>query len=164
MTRTVVIVCVGPGLGAPLVRRFAAEGRRVGLFARSRGYIESLAEDLPAAGEGLVVDGSARRRAGSRGLCRRVASGPVDVLFHHASTASWTGLTDTNLAEFERVWLVNGRGTFVCSQETVGDMLETGGGTVVFMGATSAVGGWGGAIGSNVSVCLLTRAWIRSHG
>lgn len=55
MTRTVVLASVGPGPGASLARRFTAEGRRVGLLARSRKSIELLVEDLPAAGEGLAV-------------------------------------------------------------------------------------------------------------
>jgi NAD(P)-dependent dehydrogenase (short-subunit alcohol dehydrogenase family) len=69
------------------------------------------------------------------------------VLVNHASAASWTGLLDTSVESFEESWAVNGRGAFVCSQEAVDDMLATGGGTVVFTGATSAVRSRGGAIG-----------------
>jgi len=149
VTHTAVIAGVGPGLGASLARRFAAEGCRVGLFARSREYIESLADDLPDAGEGLAVPTDLtdveQIREGFAAV--REAFGPVDVLVNHASAASWTGLTDTTVEEFERAWAVGGRGAFVCSQEAVGDMLETGGGTVIFTGATSAVRSLGGAIG-----------------
>jgi NAD(P)-dependent dehydrogenase (short-subunit alcohol dehydrogenase family) len=147
MARTAVIAGVGPGLGESLARTFAAEGCRVALFARSAEFIENLAADLP--GEGLAVptdladvgeirDGFAEVRG---------AFGPVDVLVNHASAASWEGLMDTTVEEFEGAWAVNGRGAFVCSQEAVGDMLETGGGTVIFTGATSAVRSLGGAIG-----------------
>lgn len=83
-----------------------------------------------------------------------MASGPVDVLVNHASVASWTGLTGMSVAKFERAWAVNGRGAFVCSWEAVGGMLETGSGTSSSR-ALSAVWSRGGAIGSNVSVCLL---------
>jgi NADP-dependent 3-hydroxy acid dehydrogenase YdfG len=55
MTRTAVIAGVGPKLGEPLARQFAAEGCRVALFAWSAEYIEALAEDLPDSGEGLAV-------------------------------------------------------------------------------------------------------------
>jgi NAD(P)-dependent dehydrogenase (short-subunit alcohol dehydrogenase family) len=54
---------------------------------------------------------------------------------------------DSSVEEFERAWAVNGRGAFVCSQEAVGDMLDSGGGTVIFTGATSAVRSLGGTIG-----------------
>ncbi|WP_281195328.1 SDR family NAD(P)-dependent oxidoreductase [Halorubrum sp. F4] len=149
MTRTVVVAGVGPGLGASIARRFAAEGCRVALFARSAGYIEELAADLPEPGEGLAVpvdltDVDAIRDGFD---AVREAFGPVDVLVNHASAASWTGLMDTSVEEFEEAWAVNGRGAFVCSREAVSDMLGTGGGTVLFTGATSAVRSRGGAIG-----------------
>lgn len=149
MTRTVVVAGVGPGLGASIARTFAAEGCRVALFARSAGYIEELAADLPEPGEGLAVpvdltDVDAIRDGFD---AVREAFGPVDVLVNHASAASWTGLMDTSVEVFEEAWAVNGRGAFVCSREAVSDMLETGGGTVLFTGATSAVRSRGGAIG-----------------
>jgi NAD(P)-dependent dehydrogenase (short-subunit alcohol dehydrogenase family) len=149
MTRTVVIAGVGPGLGESLARQFGAEGCQVALFARSREYIEELAEDLPQSGEGLAVQTDLtdvdQIRDGFETV--RESFGPVDVLVNHASAASWKGLMDASVEEFERAWAVNGRGAFVCSQEAVDDMLETGGGTVIFTGATSAVRSRGGAIG-----------------
>ena len=149
MTRTAVIAGVGPGLGASLARKFAAEGCRVALFARSAEYIEELAADLPDPGEGLAVPTDLadpeQIRDGFEAV--REAFGPVDVLVNHASAASWKGLMDADLEEFEQSWAVTARGGFVCSREAVGDMLETGGGTVLFTGATSAVRSRGGTIG-----------------
>ena len=149
MTRTAVIAGVGPGLGESLARTFATEGCRVALFARSTDYIEDLANDLPEPGEGLAVptdlaDVDAIREGFDK---VRDAFGPVNVLVNHASAASWKGLMDSSVEEFEAAWTVNGRGAFVCSQEAVGDMLESDGGTVLFTGATSAVRSLGGTIG-----------------
>jgi len=149
MTRTAVIAGVGPGLGASLARKFAAEGCQVALFARSADYIEELAGELPEPGEGLAVQTDLtdveQIQEGFEAV--REAFGSVDVLVNHASAASWKGLMDMSVKEFEQAWAVNGRGAFVCSQEAVGDMLDTGGGTVIFTGATSAVRSLGGAIG-----------------
>ena len=149
MARTAVVAGVGPGLGESLARTFAAEGCRVALFARSTAYVEELAADLPDPGEGLAVtvdlaDVDAIREGFET---VREAFGAVDVLVNHASAASWSGLLDSSVAEFESAWAVGGRGAFVCSQEAVGDMLETGGGTVLFTGATSAVRSLGGTVG-----------------
>jgi len=149
MPRTAVIAGVGPGLGASLARTFAAEGCQVALFARSTAFIEELAADLPDPGEGLAVTTDLADEEAVREAVEAVreAFGPVDVLVNHASAAHWEGLMDLSVAEFERSWAVNGRGAFVCSQEAVGDMLDSGGGTVIFTGATSAVRSLGGAIG-----------------
>lgn len=149
MPRTAVIAGVGPGLGESLARKFTDEGCQVALFARTAEYIEQLARDLPDPGEGLAVQADLtdvdQVRNGFEAV--RDAFGPTDVLVNHASATSWNGLMDVSVEEFERSWAVNGRGAFVCSQEAVGDMLETGGGTVIFTGATSAVRSLGGAIG-----------------
>lgn len=149
MAQTAVIAGVGPGLGASLARRFAAAGLQVGLFARSAEFIETLAAELPDPGEGLAVPtdltDTEQIHAGFDRV--REAFGSVDVLVNHASAASWSGLMDTSVEAFETAWAVNGRGAFVCAQEAVGDMLKTGGGTIIFTGATSAVRARGGAIG-----------------
>jgi NAD(P)-dependent dehydrogenase (short-subunit alcohol dehydrogenase family) len=149
MARTAVIAGVGPGLGESLARTFAAEDCRVALFARSADFIEELAGDLPEPGDGLAVptDLTSVQEIRDGFETVREAFGPVDVLVNHASAASWEGLMDVSVEEFEQAWAVNGRGAFVCSQEAVGDMLESGGGTVIFTGATSAVRSLGGAIG-----------------
>jgi len=149
MARTAVIAGVGPGLGESLARKFASEGARVALLARSEGYIQELAATLPAPGDGLAVRTDLTDVEDVRGTFATVRAelGPVDVLVNHASAASWNGLLESSVEAFERAWQVNGRGAFVCSQEAVGDMLETGGGTVIFTGATSAVRSLGGTIG-----------------
>ena len=50
MTKTAVIAGVGAGLGASLAKKFAQEGCRVGLLARSPNYINTLAAELRQAG------------------------------------------------------------------------------------------------------------------
>jgi NAD(P)-dependent dehydrogenase (short-subunit alcohol dehydrogenase family) len=149
MPRTAVIAGVGPGLGASLARKFAAEGCEVGLFSRSGDYLEALAADLPGPGEGLAVPTDLTDESeiieGFESV--REAFGPVDVLVYNASAAAWAGLLDVDLDGFERAWAVNCRGGFVCSKEAIGDMLEGGEGTVIFTGATSAVRSLGGTIG-----------------
>lgn len=149
MTRTAVIAGVGPGLGESLARTFAAEGCQVALFARSEDYIEELAADLPDPGAGLAVQTDLTDVDQIRDGFETVRDelGSVNVLVNHASAASWKGLMEIDVEEFEQAWAVNGRGAFICSQEAVSDMLETGGGTIIFTGATSAVRSLGGAIG-----------------
>ena len=149
MAQTAVIAGVGPGLGASIARTFATEGCNVALFARSADYIEELAAELPGSGEGLAVPTDLRDVSAIESGFETVrdAFGSVDILVNHASAAAWKGLTDISLDEFEAAWEVTGRGAFVCSREAVDDMLETGGGTIIFTGATSAVRSLGGTIG-----------------
>ncbi len=50
MSRTAVIAGVGPGLGASLARRLAAEGCTIGLLSRTMDFTEGLAAKLSAQG------------------------------------------------------------------------------------------------------------------
>jgi NAD(P)-dependent dehydrogenase (short-subunit alcohol dehydrogenase family) len=154
MSRTVVVAGVGPGLGGSVAERFAEEGCRVALFARTESYIDDLASRLnEGSGEALAVQTDlAAPESIEAGFERvREAFGPVDVLVNNASAGSWKGLRDLSREEFEQALNVNARGAFLCSKEAVTDMLaddsdETEG-TVIFTGATSATRGRSGALG-----------------
>ena len=147
MPRTAVVAGVGPGLGASIARKLASEGCQVALLARSVDYLQDLADEL---GEGAIaVPTDLAEPAEIRDAFETVRDelGAVDVLVNHASGASWKGLQDLSVEEFQGVWEVAARGGFVCSQEAVSDMLAGDGGTVIFTGATSSVRGRDGALG-----------------
>jgi NAD(P)-dependent dehydrogenase (short-subunit alcohol dehydrogenase family) len=143
-----VVAGAGPGLGASLARRFAREGCRVAPFARSAEYVTELADDLPDPGEGLGVRVDLADPASiDEGFERvRDAFGPVDLLVNHASAAPWEGLLDCETRDLDDALDVGVRGAFRCSQAAVSDMLDTGGGTVIFTGATTSVRGREGAV------------------
>ncbi|MFB6152769.1 MAG: SDR family NAD(P)-dependent oxidoreductase [Halodesulfurarchaeum sp.] len=149
MARTAVIAGVGPGLSASIARTFARNGCNVALFARSESFIEELAAVLPEPGDGRAVPTDLTDVDQIHESFRTVRDtfGAVDILVNHASTASWNGLQEQTVEEFEEAWQVACRGAFVASKEAVEDMLDTGGGTILFTGATSAVRSLGGAIG-----------------
>lgn len=151
MTRTAVIAGVGPGLGASVAERFAAEGCEVALLARSETYLTELAERLRSETPGdalalptdladpMTIDHSFERI--------REAFGPIDVLVNHASAATWTGLLEQDPEEFRRALAVGPEAALHCSQAAVPDMLAGDGGTVIFTGATTSVRGREGAVG-----------------
>ncbi|MDS0295861.1 SDR family NAD(P)-dependent oxidoreductase [Halogeometricum luteum] len=156
MTRVAVVAGVGPGLGASIARRFAAEGCSVALLARSASYLDELAAELEEGpGEALAVPTDLAEPDEIRAAFGEVreAFGPVDVLVNHASSGSWKGLRELSVEELDHATAVGVRGAFVCAQEAVDDMLERGetesdekAGTVLFTGATSAVRGREGAL------------------
>jgi NAD(P)-dependent dehydrogenase (short-subunit alcohol dehydrogenase family) len=147
MPRTAVVAGVGPGLGASIARTFVDEGCQVGLFARSASFVEDLADELGDDAVAVQTDVTDREQVRSGFETVREAFGPVDVLVNHASGGSWKGLREISDEEFENALAVGPRGGLYCSQEAVDDMLDTGGGTIVFTGATSAVRGREEAIG-----------------
>ncbi|MUV57207.1 SDR family NAD(P)-dependent oxidoreductase, partial [Halogeometricum sp. CBA1124] len=73
MTHVAVVAGVGPGLGASIARRFAAEGCAVALLARSASYVESLADELDEGpGAGLAVPTDLTRPAEVRDASRSI--------------------------------------------------------------------------------------------
>ena len=150
MARTAVVSGVGPGLGAALVRKFAVEGCRVAMFARSLDYLQKLAAEVgEETGSRLLpvaVDITRPEDIAAGFQQVRDELGAVDILVNHASNASWKGLLDLTPDEFDLAWRVSVFGAFLCSRQSVPDMLGQGGGAIIFTGATSGVRGRAGAL------------------
>ncbi|WP_049937582.1 SDR family NAD(P)-dependent oxidoreductase [Haloplanus natans] len=155
MTRTAVVAGVGPGLGAAVARRFAAEGCRVALLARTESYIETLAAELSDTdGSGLAVptDLADADAVAAAFETVREAFGSTDVLVYNASDTPWKGLTDIALDEFDDALATGPRGALLCAKAATAGMLDDGdsaqkAGTLVFTGATTSVRGKEGALG-----------------
>ncbi len=93
----------------------------------------------------------------------RTELGPINLLVHNASASSGNGLLGTTPDEFEQAWRIATLGAFVCAQETAPDMLVTGGGTMLFTGATSSVrgGGWLGFSSAKFALRGLVQSLAR---
>lgn len=147
MNRVALVTGVGPGLGAAIARRFAREGFQVGLVARKRDFIDTLATEISASGpRALCVAADVSRPAEVATAVRYVREnlGSITALIHNASSALGEGLSGTAPEDFEQSWRVTALGGFVCARETAPDMIAAGGGVMLFTGATSSVrgGGW----------------------
>lgn len=147
MNRVALVTGVGPGLGAALARRFAREGFRVGLIARSREFIDELAREISLHGAGaLALTADVGKTDEIMAAIARVRAelGPIGVLIHNASAAIGQGVAGTTPEQFEQSWRVTALGAFVCARETASDMIDAGDGAMLFTGATSSVrgGGW----------------------
>ena len=135
-----VITGVGPGNGAAFSRRFAAQGYRVAMLARSAdrlGEIEASTDGSKA----YAVD------VGDAGAVREVFTsiraelGPVDVLVHNAGSGAFGAFMDTTPELFEQTWRTNVLGLLLCGQEAVPDMQTAGAGAIVVIGATASIKG-----------------------
>jgi NAD(P)-dependent dehydrogenase (short-subunit alcohol dehydrogenase family) len=147
MRDTVVVAGVGPGSGGALVRKFFKEGYQVGMFARSADYIQQLERELGRENALAVPVDVADSKQVSQGFGRvREVFGMVDILVHHASHSAWRGLLELTPEQFERAWRISAYGGYLCAQEAVPDMIQRGGGTILFTGATSSIRGRGGAL------------------
>ncbi|SRR5579884_1584983 len=149
MAKTVIIAGVGPGSGAALARKFAKEKCQVGMIARSADTIQILEEELRRRGDAALAapaDITDPKQVADAFHRVREKFGPIDVLINHASQGVWKGLLELKPEEFEAAWRVSVYGTFLCTREAAPDMLRSGGGVVLFTGATSSIRGRNGAL------------------
>src|ERR1700675_4944865 len=85
-----VIAGVGPGLGASLARKFAKEGCRLALLARSSDFLEGFSEELRRRGtETLAIptDVGETEQVAAAFARIRERLGPVDLLINNASAS-----------------------------------------------------------------------------
>jgi NAD(P)-dependent dehydrogenase (short-subunit alcohol dehydrogenase family) len=141
-----VVAGVGPGLGASLARRFAKEGCRVALLARSSGFVERLTDELRDQGTralAVPTDISQADQVAAAFRIVREQLGSVDLLINNASASGPFGqpFTEITADGFTQGWRVGVLGAFLCSQAVVPDMLKKGAGCILFTGATSSVRG-----------------------
>jgi NAD(P)-dependent dehydrogenase (short-subunit alcohol dehydrogenase family) len=141
-----VIAGVGPGLGASLARKFAKEGCRLALLARSSDVLESFAEELRQDGtEILAVATNVGEPEQVTAAFERIHQrlGPVDLLVNNASASGPFGqpFVEITPESFTGGWQVAVLGSFLCSQAVVPHMLKKKAGCILFTGATSSVRG-----------------------
>jgi NAD(P)-dependent dehydrogenase (short-subunit alcohol dehydrogenase family) len=134
------------GIGAAAARLFSAEGAKLVLAARSEGPLQALADELGAVA--VVAD------AASAGDARRVvqaaldAHGRVDAAFNNFGVGvPPKPLADVTEEEWDTLFAINVRGSWLAARAQIPAMLESGGGALVF---TSSVGGLlaGGGLGA----------------
>jgi NAD(P)-dependent dehydrogenase (short-subunit alcohol dehydrogenase family) len=141
-----VIAGVGPGLGASLARKFAKQGCRLAVLARSSDFLESLAEEIRQLGTDILAiptDVGEAEQVAAAFKHIRDRLGPVDVLINNASASGPFSQPFVEIAPetFARGWKVGVLGAFLCSQAVVPDMLIKNAGCILFTGATSSVRG-----------------------
>ncbi|WP_416873688.1 SDR family oxidoreductase [Kitasatospora sp. SC0581] len=115
--RTAVVTGAASGMGAATARLLAASGARVALLARRTERLDSLAEEIAAAGgQALAVTADVTGQASVDAAAKAVhdAYGPVDLVVNNAGVMlpnpladgridEWTRMVDTNLTGALRI-------------------------------------------------------------
>lgn len=120
MTRTAVIGGVDPTVGESVSRRFAREGDRVTLWARSESFTEQLAAELRAETPGdavaVQVDMADPEAVQSGVETVHKAFGAIDVYVHNTPVPNWSGPLDDDPASLRTTFDTVGYG--FCSWST----------------------------------------------
>lgn len=121
---------------------FAKQGAHVLALDLNAQAAEECAEQIRTAGARAtalaldVADAASVKSAFERGLAEL---GRVDILVNSAGIAHVGTLLSTSEADFDRLYRVNVKGTFLCSRAAVPAMLERGGGIILNMASIASL-------------------------
>ena len=139
--KPVCVVCgIGPQNGASFARRFSREGYAVALLSRKTAYSSELAKELGDA-KAYACDVSDPNAVEAAFASIRSDLGPVEVLVFNAGSGSWGNIEKISAADFERAWRITALGAFLTSKQVIEPMIESGSGSIVFVGATASLRG-----------------------
>ena len=150
--RVCVVAGVGPGNGTALSRKFAEQGYRVAMLARSQDRLGRLEDEIPGA-KGYPVDIADREQASE--VIARIGRelGPVSVLVHNAAAGAFNSFMDVEPATLELTFCTNVMSLLHLGQAVVPDMLDAGRGDILVIGNTAA---WRGS--ANFAAFAPTKA------
>ncbi len=137
---TALIVGVGDGLSASIARRFAREGMKVALAARSVQKFAALTKEVGA--QAFACDAVDPEQVARLFDEVEKALGAPDVVVYNASARARGPLIDLDPTEVERAIAVSAFGGFLVAQQAVRRMLPKSKGAVLFTGASASVKGY----------------------
>ena len=135
-----VVVGGGPGLSASLVRLFTREGMKAAIAARNPDKLEALSESTGC--RAYRCDAVVPEEVNE--LFARVSQdlGAPNVVVYNASARVRGPLTEIDAVAVRDAIMVTCYGGFLVGQAAAASMLRTGGGTILFTGASASVKGY----------------------
>lgn len=140
-----LIVGVGAsqGLGAAIARRFAAGGHPVVIAGRNAEKLEQTRRELENAGARVAaVVGDASAAADARRFVEAAnALAPLEVAVHNAGSNRPAPFLKVSEESFEAHWREHALGGFHLAHAAIPELLERGGGSLFFTGASGSLRG-----------------------
>jgi NAD(P)-dependent dehydrogenase (short-subunit alcohol dehydrogenase family) len=140
----VIVTGGASGMGGGIVGAFAAYGARVVSLDIQAGPGTEIADKATAAGPGqarfVAADVSDKASVDAAFATAVEALGGLDVLVHAAGIAPGAPAADISVEDWDNVFAVNARGTFLTNQAAFRYLRETGGRIINFASAAGVSG------------------------
>ena len=135
-----VVVGVGPGNGAEIARKFAAEGYQVALCARNKQKLETISATIKGS---HVYCYDVQKPEDHQNVFDQIREelGPVEVLVYNAGAGEFSNIEQATPEGFQASWEINARGLFLATKQVLPDMKLNKNGNIVVIGATASVKG-----------------------
>jgi 3alpha(or 20beta)-hydroxysteroid dehydrogenase len=140
MTRRVAVVSgAAQGIGAAIVRTFAAEGAAVVAGDVNEAGVTALASELGDRVRGIRLDVTSERDWAAAVAAAEEAFGPLSALVNNAGVVDFGSVEAMSPEAFRRVVDVNLTGTFLGMRAAIPAIRAAGGGTIVNISSAAAM-------------------------
>ena len=158
------------GIGQVTALLFANEGANVLITGRTESTLAEaaeLAKDSPGSIEYLVSDVS--KEEDCKGAVEHAIKlfGKIDILFNNAGVLPLATTHETSIEDWDQVFAINVRGTFMMSKFSIPHMIEQGGGTIINNSSIlgiKAIPGTAAYNSTKGAVSQLTRSMALEYG
>jgi NAD(P)-dependent dehydrogenase (short-subunit alcohol dehydrogenase family) len=140
--KVVIVTGANSGIGREIALTFAQEGAKVVLAARREAKLEEVAREVRnLGGESLVVPTDVSQEDQVVAMVGEALAefGRVDVLVNNAGMGHWGPVVEFKTEEWDEVFAVNVRGTFLCCREVLPGMVEQKGGRIINISSDAGV-------------------------
>ena len=169
-TRTALVTGAAAGIGKACAMRLAREGKKVGVLDLNlAGCQEVVAEIKAAGGDAIALQASIADRSQVQAAVDelRSAFGPVTIVINNAGIAPFKNFEELNDDEWDQIFTINTKGTFIVTQICVPDMKSAGWGRIINISSSSAQSGSPGQVAYSASkgaVMAMTRSLAAALG
>lgn len=141
MTKTALVTGAAAGIGRACALRLAEDGMAIGVLDLDlAGCEETVAQIVARGGKAIALQASIADRPGVQAAvdALRTAFGPVTVLVNNAGISEYVDFEELTDAQWDRMFEINAKGTFVVTQVVLPDMKAAHWGRIVNISSSSA--------------------------
>lgn len=165
--KTAVVTGGTRGIGFAIVKKYLENGANVAIAGSRQATVEKAIEKLPEYKDrvmGIWPDLCSPEKVAAAFSSVKEKFGSLDILANNAGISSRTSLYDYTVEEFSKIFDINVKAVFICTQAAARIMKEQGGGVII--STSSMVGEYGQPSGcgypaSKFAVNGLTRSLSR---
>ena len=142
--KTAVVTGGTRGIGFAIVKKYLENGANVAIAGSRQATVEKAIEKLPEYKDrvmGIWPDLCSPEDVAAAFASVKEKFGSLDILANNAGISSRTSLYDYTVEEFSKIFDVNVKAVFVCTQAAARIMKEQGGGVII--STSSMVGEYG---------------------
>ena len=142
--RVAVVTGGAAGIGAAICRFLARDGADVAIWDMNLDKVQPLVDEITALGRKAIacqVDVSKREQVETAAERVRSELGSVGILVNNAAISPEKDFVEITEADWDRVFDINMKGTFFCTQALITDMIAKQWGRVINISSSSAQSG-----------------------